>query len=244
MPCALAGSARGDPEAGTGEVADDGRAGPARRGVHGDAHRLVDHHDGVVVVDDPDPLDDLRDHLERVGLRRGSSRRAWSRRGPGRSCRRRRRRPAPGPGRSGRRPWCARSRTSGPSRRRRARRPGRRARRRCAARRGWSSGRRLDDSDRPTSRVPSSATPRKVCRMIRPAATLMQMSATLKTGQWGSIRKSTTWPWNGSGSRTMRSVRLPLTPPSSSPRASAHPVLRERAGSATGRPRRPPSPGR
>ena len=42
---------------------------PGRR-VHGDADRLVDHHDRVVVVDDPDALDDLGLHLERVGQRR------------------------------------------------------------------------------------------------------------------------------------------------------------------------------
>ena len=41
--------------------------------------------------------------------------------------------------------------------------------------------------------------PRKVWRMIRPAATLMQMSAMLKTGQLGSIRKSTTWPRRAPG---------------------------------------------
>ena len=78
------------------------------------------------------------------------------------------------------------------------------------------------------SRLPSSATPRNVCRMIRPAATLMHMSAMLKTGQLGSIRKSTTCPWKGSGWRTTRSVRLPLTPPRSRPSATAHPVLRTR----------------
>ena len=55
---------------GAGEVADHGRTGPARRGVHGDADGLVDHHDGVVVVDDPDALDDLGLHLERVTLGR------------------------------------------------------------------------------------------------------------------------------------------------------------------------------
>ena len=69
-PLSLAGTAGGDPEPGTGQVAHHGRAGPARRGVDGHADRLVDHHDGVVVVDDPDPLDDLGDHRERVGLER------------------------------------------------------------------------------------------------------------------------------------------------------------------------------
>ena len=53
-----------------GQVPDHGRAGPARRGVHGDADRLVDHHDRRVVVDDLDPLDHLGDDGQRVGLDR------------------------------------------------------------------------------------------------------------------------------------------------------------------------------
>jgi hypothetical protein len=36
--------------------------------VYGDPDRLVDDHDLVVVVDDPDPLDHLGRHLERVRL--------------------------------------------------------------------------------------------------------------------------------------------------------------------------------
>ena len=65
-------------------------------GVHGDADGLVDHDEGVVVVDDLDALDDLRDdrdrvdrrgdrHLEHraagdaVGLRRRAGRRAGTR---------------------------------------------------------------------------------------------------------------------------------------------------------------------
>ena len=40
------------------------------RGVDGDADRLVDHHDRVVVVDDPDALDDLGHDRERVAQRR------------------------------------------------------------------------------------------------------------------------------------------------------------------------------
>ena len=67
---ALRGAAGGDPEAGAGEVADHRRPRPAGAGVHGDTDGLVDHHDGVVVVDDLDALDDLGDHLERVGRRR------------------------------------------------------------------------------------------------------------------------------------------------------------------------------
>ena len=80
-----------------GQVPDHGRSGPAGRRVHGDADRLVDHDDGVVVVDDLDALDDLGDDLERVGRRPGSRRRASRRRAPGRSWRRRPRRPARGP---------------------------------------------------------------------------------------------------------------------------------------------------
>ena len=42
-------------------MADHGRPGPPHRGVHGDADRLVDHHDALVVVDDPDAVDQLGD---------------------------------------------------------------------------------------------------------------------------------------------------------------------------------------
>ena len=56
------------------------------------------------------------------------------------------------------------------------------------------------------------------------------MSATLKIGQFGSRRKSMTCPWNGSGSRTSRSVRLPVMPASSSPKVTAHAVLPHPAG--------------
>ena len=41
-----------------------------------------------------------------------------------------------------------------------------------------------------STRVPSSRMPRNAWTRISPAATLMQMSATLKIGQFGSIRKS------------------------------------------------------
>ena len=68
MPLALRGAARGDPEAGTAQVADHCGPGPSHRGVYGDPDRLVDHHDLVVVVDDPDALDHLGHHLQRVLL--------------------------------------------------------------------------------------------------------------------------------------------------------------------------------
>jgi hypothetical protein len=75
--------------------------------------------------------------------------------------------------------------------------------------------------------------PRKACTRISAAATLMHMSATLNTGQCGSIRKSTTCPRSGPGSRSSRSVRLPLIPASSSPNAAAHSLLRTRRLSQT-----------
>ena len=221
---------------------DDRRAGPARRGVDGDADRLVDHDDGVVVVDDLDALDDLGDDLERVDQRRDRRRRAPPRAAPGRSCRPPRRRAARGRWRSGRRRGCARARTSGPWRRRRARRRAPRAPAGCGGRRQArvDSARGLAAAvlERAVARVPSSRTPRKTWIRISAAATLMQMSATLKTGQWGSIRKSTTCPRSGPGSRSSRSVRLPATPASSSPSATAQTRLPTRRATTRGR-RRP-----
>src|SRR5690606_37049052 len=85
-----------------------------------------------------------------------------------------------------------------------------------------------DPGDDFCSRVPSRCRPRTVCRMIRPAATLMQTSATLKTGKFGKAGKSMTWPRIGLGSRKLRSVRLPRTPASRKPSASAQPVLATR----------------
>ncbi len=46
----------------------------------------------------------------------------------------------------------------------------------------------------------------------------MQMSATLKIGQWGSFKKSMTCPWKAPGSRTIRSVRFPRMPAIKKPR--------------------------
>ena len=66
------------------------------------------------------------------------------------------------------------------------------------------------------------------------AAMLMQMSATLKTGKFGSMKKSTTCPRRKPGCRTSRSVRFPATPPSRNPSAIAQPVLpRRRATHST-----------
>ncbi len=135
-PLSLRGAAGGDPEAGARQMSHDGRALPPRRRMNGDADRLVDHHDGVVVVDDLDPFDDLRDDRQRVGLDRDRHRdhRAGqhpvalgdvARRRPGRGCRR-----------SARRPGCARARTSAPSRRLRAPLPARPARAGCGSRPG------------------------------------------------------------------------------------------------------------
>ncbi len=48
------------------------------------------------------------------------------------------------------------------------------------------------------------------------------MSATLKIGKLGRPMKSTTEPIPGDGGRVSRSMRLPSSPPSSPPNASAH----------------------
>ncbi len=67
---ALGGAGGRDPVPGGGEAADDGGAGPAGAGVGGDADRLHDDHDVVVVVDDLHALDGLGDDLDRrSGLR-------------------------------------------------------------------------------------------------------------------------------------------------------------------------------
>ena len=57
--------------------------------------------------------------------------------------------------------------------------------------------------------------------MIKMAAEVMHMSATLKTGQYGSSRKSITWPRSTPGGRNNRSVRFPATPAHNSPMATA-----------------------
>ena len=136
---ALGGAAGGDAVARRAQVADDGRTGPAHRRVHGDADRLVDHHDRLVVVDDPGcPRPSRR--APRAGPRpRAGSPRAGSRAPAARTSPPRPRRAARGPGRAGRRPWSGRCRTSGPARCRPARRPAPRGRAGPAPRRRRSS---------------------------------------------------------------------------------------------------------
>ena len=56
----------------------------------------------------------------------------------------------------------------------------------------------------------------------------MALSATLKLGQTWKSMKSTTAPRPGPGLRSSRSTRLPLAPPSSSPRLTAQPRLPSR----------------
>ena len=125
---ALRRAAGRDAEAGAGEPADHGRPGPAGARVRGDADRLVDHDEVVVVVHDVMPGHRLGDDLRR-GRRRGQ---VTSSQAP--ACTRSDliagaavdqhvagSRPA-------RRPGCGRSRRGGPGRRRAARPPGRRAR--------------------------------------------------------------------------------------------------------------------
>ena len=205
-----------------GQVADDGRPGPAGRGVHGDADRLVDHDDRRVVVDDLDALDDLRHDLERVGLDRDASRRAVA---PASTrsllaARRRRRCTRPRAIRSAARvrespnSWASAASTRSPARPSGTGRAAVVCARavRAARVRAGSSVSAVDPRCR---RAGCRGTP---AAGSAPAATLMQMSATLKIGQCGSMRKSTTWPRSGPGSRKSRSVRLPVMPASSSPR--------------------------
>ena len=56
--------------------------------------------------------------------------------------------------------------------------------------------------------------------MSTPPQTIAE-SARLNTGQCGTWIQSTTQPRNGPGERKIRSVRLPMAPPSSRPRATA-----------------------
>ena len=195
------------------------------RGVDGDADRLVDHDDGRVVVDDLDALDDLGDDLERVGLDRdldvehralqhplaladvgavephpavgdqlGGPRPGQAEQLGHRDVDPLVRRGRPGPAGSGGRRWSR------------------------VVLRVVSVSRRLGASP---WRVPSIRMPRKTWSRIRPAPTLIEMSATLKIGQFGSWRKSMTCPRNGPGSRSIRSVRLPVMPARIAPRPAA-----------------------
>ena len=211
MPLALRGAAGGDPVAGAAQVADHRRARPSHRGVYGDPDRLVDDHDLVVVVDDPDALDHLGHHRQRVVLAReddleqGAGDQPVGLRGrlavDVHQLARRAARP----------PCCARCRTSGPARRRPAPRRGPPGPAGCAPR-------RRSRSFLVRARVvgvpgPVQADHRGPAALrTMTAATSMQMSATLNTGQCGSAKKSTTWPRNGPGSRNRRSIRLPADP--------------------------------
>ena len=218
MPCARS-AAGGDPEAGAGEVTDDRRAGPAGRGVDGDADRLVDHHDGVVVVDDLDALDDLGHHLERVGLGRDRPPRASCPAPAGRSCRPPRpRRRTRGPRRSGRRRGCARARTCGPSRRRRAR----------PEPLGHHQHPVVDGRHAPPGRarvrpaVPSSRTLRKAWSRISAGADVDADVGHVEDRPVREHEQVDHVPRRGPGSRSSRSVRLPAIPASSRPSATAH----------------------
>ena len=63
---------------------------------------------------------------------------------------------------------------------------------------------------------------------IRAAITIAE-SAMLKIGQYGSCSQSITWPCNKPGSRKIRSIKLPITPPKTRPKTTAQPleVIRE-----------------
>ncbi len=69
------------------------------------------------------------------------------------------------------------------------------------------------------------STPTMLSTTARIAEPTSAMSATLKTGQFGSWRKSTTWPRNGAGARNRRSIRLPIAPPRMPPSTTAHQTL-------------------
>ena len=57
---------------------------------------------------------------------------------------------------------------------------------------------------------------------IRAAITIAE-SAMLKIGQYGSCSQSITWPCNKPGSRKIRSIKLPITPPKTRPKTTAQP---------------------
>ena len=56
------------------------------------------------------------------------------------------------------------------------------------------------------------------------AATTIAESAMLNIGQYGSCSQSITWPCNKPGSRKIRSIKLPITPPKTRPKTTAHPL--------------------
>ena len=199
---ALLGPRGGDPEAGRDEVADDGLPLPARRGMDGHADRLVDHHEGVVVVDDLDALDDLGLDLEGVCLRR--DRRVEHRPGTDPV--------ALGHGRAvhGHQPFGDQLCRTGAGEAEQPRHGGvdplplqtvgdvQRALVGVTEVHFFSpsgsSEVSSDSSAAPPSIDPSSPIPLNEKITISTAATLMHMSATLKIGQLGSCRKSTTCP--------------------------------------------------
>ena len=81
MPCRSAAPDVGDAVAHRGQALDDRRAGPARARVRGDADRLVDDHEVVVVVQHDEPVDRLR-RRSATAAARAASPRAASRRAP------------------------------------------------------------------------------------------------------------------------------------------------------------------
>ena len=95
---------------------------------------------------------------------------------------------------------------------------------------------------RPRRGSPSIVMPRKVWSTITAAAALMQMSATLKTGKFGTMNRSTTWPCSGSGSRKIRSVRLPTTPAEQQAEPDRPPPVAAPGGRTTARRSSPRSP--
>jgi hypothetical protein len=181
----LGGTAGRDPEAGRGQVPDHGGAGPPRRGVHRDPDRFVEDDDRVIVVDDPDPLDELGLDRHRVGDR---------------GHRRLEHRPAVDAVALARHLAVQAHVTVGDERRG----PGaREPEHPCHGRVDTLPGQTVRDGDDPllpavrpahgfVCRTPVIPMPRQVWMTISTTAASISMSATLNTGQCGSSRKSTT----------------------------------------------------
>src|SRR5699024_9009641 len=220
-PLSLRVTGGADADARGGEVPEHGGPGPSGAGMRGDADGLVEHDDVVVLVDQAHARGDLRTHLDR-GLLLGQLDMHHH--------------PGLEPGGAGRRRTVdehvacrdeVRGAGAGQAQHPRdahvdpfageAVGDHQRARRAHLC----SSGVLLPSAAALAScwAAGSAATPNSPRATIRIAPPTTPMSATLKTGQFGSSRKSTTAPWKGDGSRSRRSWMLPSAPPRMSPSA-------------------------
>ena len=139
--------------------------------------------------------------------------------------------------RSGRRRGCGRARTSAPSRRRPARPPGPRA---PSATRWSAAGHALRRSSAvaPVAARAVDADAAEGLHEDQHGGDVDAHVGDVEDRPVRQLRKSTTWPRSGPGSRNSRSVRLPATPASSRPRATAQtraadPAARGRARRST-----------